>query len=170
MTKRTNQPRLFEEMDERERYERDLFTAICTACGYPLGQLTRTARGRVLRAVKELAEIKATVKQVDTVARGLLAAYKTDGVVTPQSITGNWPKFVAGTAADKRESRRAEMDACFDRVAGMEQSDVEAIIVQLKSAKPAAWGCDYRDTQVPSDDSKRLCVRICDLLDAEASR
>lgn len=102
MTKRPNDPRLFKEWDERVAYEQALFTAICTACGYPFGQLTRTARGRVQKAVKELAEIKATVEEVAVVARGLLAEYKTQGVLTPQSITGNWPKFVGGTATDKR--------------------------------------------------------------------
>lgn len=143
MTKRTKEPRLFKEMDERERYERDLFTAICTACGYPLGQLTKTARGRVQRAVKELAEITATADQVEVVAQGLRAEYKTDGVVTPQGITGNWPKFVGGTASDGRMKK--------EREAQQEEDSKTRAQIKVALAMPSDQFDDLRDLLLKRD-------------------
>lgn len=167
MTKRTKQPRLFNEMDEREEYERALFTAICTACGFPFGQLTKTARGRVQKAVKELAEIQATIEQVAIVARGMRAEYKTDGVVTPQGLTGNWPKFVGGTATDKRlakEKKAAEMEQLkrqenARRVYALDEATLNGLRGRL--------GGDY--LTAPKNDCW-FHKGICDLLDAASKR
>lgn len=69
-----------------------LFEALVDVCGYQLDELTRTARGRVNAAAKELDEIGATPAGV--VARA--AVYKRtwpDVSLTPQGLTGNYAEL-----------------------------------------------------------------------------
>lgn len=173
MTKRTNQPRLFTEMDKQEEYEQALFTAVCMACGYSMDKITKRARGRVNEAIPELVAVNATVEEVAIVVRGMLAEYKSEGTITPQGITGNWPKFVGGTVADRRKRKRDEMDECFERVKRMDRDKVEVAMATLKAQKPHVWGSwNYMDIEhgKGNDDVMRLCVRICQLVNAEAGR
>lgn len=69
---------------------------------------------------------------------------------------------------DRRRRQRDEMDECFARVATMDRTNVEVAIARLHAINPATYGgYDYLDTQVGTDDGKRLCVRICQLYNAE---
>lgn len=167
MTKRTKQPRLFSEMDKQEEYERALFTAVCMACGYSMDKITKRARGRVNEAIPELVAVNATVEEVAIVVRGMLAEYKSEGTITPQGITGNWPKFVGGTAADRRLAalklrRDADMKIRQQRANRVFALD-EATLNGLRAQLPPF----FRD--IPKSD---CCFQeeICNLLDAEAGR
>jgi hypothetical protein len=81
----------------RERPRDLLFETIAELCGYNLTALTRTARGRLNAAVKELRDINATPDQVREVVRAYRRTYP-DATVTPQAITGNWAAMATGPA------------------------------------------------------------------------
>ncbi len=165
MTKRTKDPRLFTEMDKQGEYERALFTAVCMACGYSMDKITKRARGRDNEAIPELVAVNATVEEVAIVVRGMLAEYKSEGTITPQGITGYWPKFVGGTAVDRRltkerEARVAEglrMQRNLKRVAALDAATLNGL-----RGQQGGWFLT-----APANDPG-FCERICNLLDAEA--
>lgn len=83
----------------------ELFEAVCEACEYEFADLTKTERGRVNSAVKELRAVKAAAEDV----RMFGALWPYDGApVTPQAIAGNWSDFTRGKFNDvaMRRSRR----------------------------------------------------------------
>ena len=76
-----------------------LFESLASACGLDWKQLTRTERGRLNKAVKELREIGATPEQV----RERAAIYRQrcpDYFLTPQALVGNW-SLMAQCVAEK---------------------------------------------------------------------
>lgn len=75
----------------------ELFEALVEVSGWSLDTLTKTARGRVNAAAKELRELGATAGQVRQVARDYRRTYDTE--VTPQAVTGNWSRFAKSAAA-----------------------------------------------------------------------
>lgn len=169
---------LFEDEKRKRKRKPDpeldaLAGALFVACGADPDRMPKSERDTYYMNARQLKGIKATPEQVHVVANGIRncpwAKKDPDAAVTPFSITRHWSKHVKGTAIDRRKRQRDEMDECFERVAKMERASVEVAIAKLKAEKPAAWGSyDYLDTQVGTDDGKRLCVRICNLLDAEA--
>lgn len=67
----------------------ELFEVIAQACRWPLDQLTKSSRGRINRAAKELREIGATPDQVRDRAERYRKRFP-DCAITPQALTGNW--------------------------------------------------------------------------------
>ena len=75
----------------REEPKRDeIFEALCAVCGIDwTASMTRTQRGRINKAAKEIREIDGTADDILRVA----AAYRIrwpEIDVTPQGIVGNW--------------------------------------------------------------------------------
>jgi hypothetical protein len=81
----------------RERPRDVLFETVADVCGYNLKALTKTARGRLNAAVKELRDIQADPDQIVRFAPRWKQTYP-DATLTPQAITGNWAAL-APTAA-----------------------------------------------------------------------
>lgn len=70
----------------------ELFEALAEVCGFDVGALTRTERGRLNMALAELRERSAT--PADVRARGEEYRRKWPRVdLTPQAIVGNWSKL-----------------------------------------------------------------------------
>jgi hypothetical protein len=80
----------------RERPRDLLFETVAELCGYTLTALTKTARGRLNAAVKELRDINATPDQIRSIVKTYRTTYP-DAPVTPQAITGNWAALTPNT-------------------------------------------------------------------------
>jgi hypothetical protein len=66
-----------------------VFEAVCESVGWPVGELTKDARGRVNAATKQLRDLGASPAEIRT--RADRYRVKHPGMpVTPQAITGNW--------------------------------------------------------------------------------
>jgi biotin operon repressor len=76
-----------------ERRTKDnLFEAVAKACGINLTSLTRSSRGQLNKAVKELREVGATEQDVQAKAK----AYKTqypNAALTPTALVKHWSSF-----------------------------------------------------------------------------
>jgi len=81
----------------RERPRDVLFETVADVCGYNLKALTKTARGRLNAAVKELRDIQADPDQIVRFARRWKQTYP-DATLTPQAITGNWAALAPSAA------------------------------------------------------------------------
>jgi hypothetical protein len=79
-----------------------LFEALCTACEIAPGQLTRSGRGSLNRAVKELREAGATAEQIAARATAYRKAYP-NAACTPMALAKHWASL-APEAKPKRES------------------------------------------------------------------
>lgn len=90
---------------------RDLvFEALATACRLPLLGLTKTERGRMQAATKELKDVGATPEDIEVRAKAYRIMYP-NTVLTPQALTGNWNLLKPlGTTAVSAEDR-AKADA-----------------------------------------------------------
>lgn len=85
----------------------ELFEAIVEACGYDLGHLTATDRGRVNRAAKELRDLYRTdptmTAELPAYVRGFALQYPQHwpgADLTPQALTGNWAGFMANKLSE----------------------------------------------------------------------
>ena len=91
-----------------------LFEALASACKLDFTRLTRTERGRLNRAVKELREIGVEPSEIPVRA----AAYRKtfpDCVMTPQAITGNW------SLLEQEMARQANLDRLTGLIGGVKR-------------------------------------------------
>lgn len=108
--------------ERRERKSDPLFEALATACeiDWQAG-MTKTQRGRLNQAVKELHEVDARPEDIRRRARRYRLRYP-QVVLTPQGLIGNWG--LLGEAAHA-VSPRAEQEAEWERVAQSSPEEVE---------------------------------------------
>jgi DNA-binding transcriptional MocR family regulator len=67
----------------------EVFEAVAEACGHNLKSLTRTARGQLNKAVKELKEVEATVQQISGKAAAFRKQYP-GMTLTPTALIKHW--------------------------------------------------------------------------------
>ena len=87
----------------------ELFEAVAEACGIRLDALTRSARGQLNAACKELRDIGATPEQVAGKAKAYRKQY--DGAaLTPTALTKHWASL-----ADATEAKRKSIWETYER-------------------------------------------------------
>ena len=74
------------------RKKDNLFETVAEVCGIGLTTLTRTARGQLNKAAKELREINATDEQVRHKAKAYKAQYP-NATLTPTALIKHWSSF-----------------------------------------------------------------------------
>jgi hypothetical protein len=81
--------------------------AVVAVCGWDPKEMTRTAWGRVAKAVTELLNLEepATPEEVESFAIFWHRRYGSDVDLTPQTITGNWAAWRAGKLFETRSRR-----------------------------------------------------------------
>jgi hypothetical protein len=89
---------------QKEPAKRDeLFEAVAKACGIPIGNLTRSSRGQLNRAVKELREVGATEPDVQAKAKAYRTQYP-NATLTPMALVKHWSSFAEVERKQKRPS------------------------------------------------------------------
>ena len=98
-----------EELSAAAPKKDELFEAIAQACGIRLDSLTRSARGQLNAACKELRDIGATPEQVAGKAKAYRKQY--DGAaLTPTALTKHWASL-----ADATEKKRKSIWETYER-------------------------------------------------------
>jgi DNA-binding transcriptional ArsR family regulator len=69
-----------------------LFETVAEVCGISTGNLTRSSRGQLNKAVKELREINATDEQVRLKAKAYKRQYQ-NATLTPTALVKHWSSF-----------------------------------------------------------------------------
>jgi len=69
-----------------------LFETVAEVCGIATGNLTRSSRGQLNKAVKELREINATDEQVRLKAKAYKRQYQ-NAALTPMALVKHWSSF-----------------------------------------------------------------------------
>jgi DNA-binding transcriptional ArsR family regulator len=69
-----------------------LFETVAEVCGIATGNLTRSSRGQLNKAVKELREIEATEEQVRLKAKAYKRQYQ-NATLTPTALVKHWSSF-----------------------------------------------------------------------------
>jgi len=80
-----------------------LFEAVASECGISLTGMTRSARGQLNKAVKELREIEATEEQVKAKAKAYRQQYP-NATLTPTALVKHWSSFAE---AEKKAQRKS---------------------------------------------------------------
>ena len=88
------------------RKKDNLFEVIAEACGISLAGMTRTARGQLNKAVKELREVGATSDQVKHKAKAYRAQYP-NATLTPTALIKHWSSFAE---LEKKHARPSVWD------------------------------------------------------------
>ena len=88
------------------RVKDDLFEVIAEACGISLTGITRSARGQLNKAVKELREVGATSDQVKHKAKAYKAQYP-NATLTPTALIKHWSSFAE---LEKKHARPSVWD------------------------------------------------------------
>jgi biotin operon repressor len=70
----------------------NLFEAVAKACGISLTSLTRSSRGQLNKAVKELREVGATEQDVQAKAKAYRTQYP-NATLTPTALVKHWSSF-----------------------------------------------------------------------------
>ena len=87
-----------------ERRTKDnLFETVAQACGINLTGMTRSARGQLNKACKELREIEATAEQVKAKAKAYRTQYP-NATLTPTALVKHWSSFATVEKQQARES------------------------------------------------------------------
>ena len=87
-----------------ERRAKDnLFETVAQACGINLNGMTRSARGQLNKACKELREIEATAEQVKAKAKAYRTQYP-NATLTPTALVKHWSSFATVEKQQARES------------------------------------------------------------------
>lgn len=79
-----------------------LFEKVVEVCGHDLATLTKSERGRINRAVKEIREAGGTPERVDDAVRAWRARYP-EAALTPTALSAHWSTLAAGVP--RRSSR-----------------------------------------------------------------
>ena len=101
---------------ESQRMKQDLlFEALAEVCGLDWARLTKTERGRLQAATKELRDVQATPEDIRGRAKQYAVVFK-GAILTPQGLTGNWgllaPKDAVGKPLTKRSpEEQARLEA-----------------------------------------------------------
>ena len=85
------------------RKKENLFETVAEVCGIGLTTLTRTARGQLNKAAKELREIDATDEQVRHKAKAYKAQYP-NATLTPTALIKHWSSFAQLEKKQQRPS------------------------------------------------------------------
>jgi len=85
------------------RVKDNLFETIADACGISLTGMTRTARGQLNKATKELREVGATEEQVRHKAKAYKAQYP-NAALTPTALIKHWSSFAQLEKKQQRPS------------------------------------------------------------------
>ena len=93
-----------------------LFETVAEVCGHSLQALTRSERGRINKATKELREVGAEPDAVRSAARQWQATYPT-ARLTPTALVAHW-----STLAAKHTARRATCDRCGTPLEGHDET------------------------------------------------
>ena len=80
-----------------------LFETVAKECGISLNGMTRSARGQLNKAVKELREIDATEEQVAVKAKAYRQQYP-NATLTPTALVKHWSSFAE---AEKKAQRKS---------------------------------------------------------------
>jgi hypothetical protein len=89
----TNEVSLAAKPPESVRRKKDtLFETVAEVCGISTGNLTRSSRGQLNKAVKELREINATDEQVRLKAKAYKRQYQ-NAALTPMALVKHWSSF-----------------------------------------------------------------------------
>jgi len=91
---------------ESPRPKDRLFEAIAKACNINLTNLTRSSRGQLNRAAKELREVGATEQDVQAKAKAYRTQYP-NATLTPTALTKHWSSF---TTIEQQQSRPSIWD------------------------------------------------------------
>ena len=87
-----------------ERRTKDnLFETVAQACGINLTGMTRSARGQLNKACKELREIEATAEQVKAKAKAYRTQYP-NASLTPTALVKHWSSFAEVEKQQQRKS------------------------------------------------------------------
>jgi len=70
----------------------ELFETVAEVCGINLTNMTRSARGQLNRATKELRDIQATTEQIHAKAKAYRTQYP-NATLTPTALTKHWSSF-----------------------------------------------------------------------------
>ncbi|HEY7823045.1 MAG TPA: helix-turn-helix domain-containing protein [Acidimicrobiia bacterium] len=81
----------------------ELFESIATACGISLQGMTRTARGQLNKATKELREVGATPDQVAAKSKAYRQQYP-NATLTPTALIKHWSSFAE---LEKKQQRKS---------------------------------------------------------------
>jgi biotin operon repressor len=92
--------------EESPRPKDHLFEAIANACGINLTNLTRSSRGQLNKAAKELREVGATEQDVQAKAKAYRTQYP-NATLTPTALTKHWSSF---GQIEKQQSRPSIWD------------------------------------------------------------
>jgi DNA-binding Lrp family transcriptional regulator len=84
----------------------DLFETVAKACGINLTGMTRSARGQLNKACKELREVGATSEQVKHKAKAYRAQYP-NATLTPTALIKHWSSFAE---LEKKQQRPSVWD------------------------------------------------------------
>jgi len=79
-----------------------LFETVAEVCGISTGNLTRSSRGQLNKAVKELKEIDATDEQVRLKAKAYKRQYQ-NATLTPMALVKHWSSF----AVEEKQQRKS---------------------------------------------------------------
>jgi hypothetical protein len=105
--KNENQELLADKPPESVTRKKDnLFETVAEVCGIGLTTLTRTARGQLNKAAKELREIDATDEQVRHKAKAYRAQYP-NATLTPTALIKHWSSFAE---LEKKHARPSVWD------------------------------------------------------------
>jgi hypothetical protein len=89
----TNEESLADKPPESVTRKKDtLFETVAEVCGISTGNLTRSSRGQLNKAVKELREINATDEQVRLKAKAYKRQYQ-NAALTPMALVKHWSSF-----------------------------------------------------------------------------
>ena len=100
----TNEVPLADKPPESVTRKKDnLFETVAEVCGIGLTTLTRTARGQLNKAAKELREIDATDEQVRHKAKAYKAQYP-NATLTPTALIKHWSSFAQLEKKQQRPS------------------------------------------------------------------
>jgi len=77
---------------ESPRPKDELFETVAEVCGINLTNMTRSARGQLNRATKELRDIQATTEQIHAKAKAYRTQYP-NATLTPTALTKHWSSF-----------------------------------------------------------------------------
>jgi hypothetical protein len=89
----TNEVSLAAKPPESSTRKKDtLFETVAEVCGIATGNLTRSSRGQLNKAVKELREINATDEQVRLKAKAYKRQYQ-NAALTPMALVKHWSSF-----------------------------------------------------------------------------
>jgi biotin operon repressor len=88
----------------------NLFESVAKACGISLTNLTRSSRGQLNKAVKELREVGATEQDVQAKAKAYRTQYP-NATLTPTALVKHWSSF----ADIERKQQRPSVWQTYER-------------------------------------------------------